>query len=108
MASAKLSKANNHHHDHALSLILLGEIDEIENRHSQAAKKWNEAVAIAKRLKDKELRFKAEFVRFRRAVSIGDKAVARAIKRRLKRLAPWLPQDNFELRAFSKMVEGQR
>jgi tetratricopeptide (TPR) repeat protein len=108
MASAKLSKLNNHHHDLALSLILLGEIDEIENRHAQAAKKWNEAVAIAKRLKDKELRFKAEFVRFRRAVSTGDKAVARAIKRRLKRLAPWLPQDNFELNAFGEMIEDQR
>jgi tetratricopeptide (TPR) repeat protein len=107
-ASLKISKANKHNRSHALSLILLGEIDEIENRPSQAEKKWNEAVAIAKKVRDKKLRFKAEFFRFRRAVSKGDKAVARAIKRRLKRLAPWIPRDTFELHAFNEITEGER
>jgi tetratricopeptide (TPR) repeat protein len=108
MASMKISKANDHNRSHALSLILLGEIDELESRPGQAEQKWNEAVAIAKRVKDKKLTFKAEFFRFRHAVSKGDKAIARAIKRRLKRLAPWIPKDTFELHAFSEMVDRER
>ncbi len=107
-ASMKISKDNNHNRSHALSLILLGEIDEVENRPGLAERKWKEAVAIAKRMKDKKLIFKAEFFRFRRAVSTGDRAVARAIKRRLQRLAPWIPKDTFELHAFAELVEGQR
>jgi tetratricopeptide (TPR) repeat protein len=87
----------------ALSLILLGQIDEVEDRPAQAFRRWRRAAAIAKKLNDKELRFKTDFVLYRRAVRDGDEAVTRAIGRRLRKLAPVIPDDTDELLAFHQM-----
>jgi len=103
-AAERLSRANNQRRARALSLILLGEVDEIQNRPAQAIRRWKQAVIIAKELNDKELRFKAEFVLLRRALESGDEAVARAIKRRLRRLSPWLSSATQELDDFKKLT----
>jgi len=103
-ASQKITKAQGRQRSQALSLVLLGEIDEIENRPLQAKKRWKEAVTIAKRIKDRELRFKAEFVLYRRALKERNHAVSRAICRRLTRLAPGMPADTHELNAFKQLL----
>jgi tetratricopeptide (TPR) repeat protein len=95
---------------HALSLIMLGELNEVSNRIDRAITVWKEAAAIGKALDDKELRFKSEFLLFRRAKRDNNTAVARAIRRRLLKLAPWLPPETEELSAFkdnlvSELVE---
>ena len=83
-----------------LAHVLLGEIDEIEGHDRSARKHWQEAATIAKQLKDKVLRFKAEFFLLRQARRGGDEAIARAISRRLRKLRHWIPQTTPELAAF--------
>jgi len=103
-ASAKLSDELAQKRSMALSLILLGEIDEVEERTEQAIARWRQAVAISKQIKDRELRFKAEFVLLRRAVRDGNSPVERAIRRRMKKLAPWIPKSTPELAQFLEMA----
>jgi tetratricopeptide (TPR) repeat protein len=88
----------------ALSRILLGEIDEVEEKPLAATRRWKEAVEISKELNDKELRFKAEFVLFRQALHDGNRPIARAIERRLRRLSPWIPEETYELATFKSLV----
>jgi len=88
----------------ALSRIILGEIDEVEDQPLAATRRWKEAVEIAKTLNDRELRFKAEFVLFRQALQDGNKPIARAIERRLRRLSPWIPEETYELMTFRSLV----
>ncbi|MCP3980608.1 MAG: helix-turn-helix domain-containing protein [bacterium] len=87
----------------ALAHIMLGEIDELENKPELAIQRWKKAVAIAKALHDKELRFKAEFVLLRRALKDEDRAVVRAIFRRLNKLAPSIGEEVIELREFKRL-----
>ena len=91
-----------------MSLILLGEIEEVENKRSLAGHHWKEAASIARRLNDRQLRFKAEFGLFRKALLDGDDAVARAIGRRLRKLSAWIPSNTQELQAFYRMTEEKR
>lgn len=89
----------------AMSLILLGELDEIDNRPQRAAVRWKEAAQIGLLLRDRQLRFKSEFVLYRHALKNGDSPVARAIERRLNRLAPSVPTDTAELDHFRRSRE---
>ena len=88
----------------ALGRILLGEIEALEHRPQLAKKCWKEAVAIARELNDKVLRFKAEFLLFKQAREDGNAAVARALGRRLLRLSPWLPCNVPELSEFKRIA----
>jgi hypothetical protein len=76
----------------------------MESRPGQAQRRWKKAAEIAKQLNDRELRFKTEFVLFRRAKQDGNEAVARSIMRRLRKLAPGVPEDVEELSAFQRLV----
>ena len=87
----------------ALGKILLGEIEALEDRTRAAEKHWRDAVAIAKNLNDRTLRFKAEFQLYKLASDEGNQPVARAIQRRLLKLSPWLPADTPELSEFKHM-----
>jgi tetratricopeptide (TPR) repeat protein len=103
-ASLSLTETQDSSKVRALSLILLGQLSEMRNRSSAAEDCWKTASAIAKELNDKELRFRAEFARYKRAVRCREDATARAIHRRLVKLASWLPKevdDLEEFRAFS-------
>jgi tetratricopeptide (TPR) repeat protein len=91
----------------ALSLIMLGELDEVNRRTDRAIKAWREAAEIAKALDDKELRFKSEFLLFRRAEKDRDRPVARAIQRRLMKLVPWVPAETDEVCAFKAAVAAK-
>ena len=91
----------------ALSLIMLGELDEVGNRIERAIVAWKKAAAIGKALDDRELQFKSEFLLFRRAKRDNNAAVARAIRRRLLKLAPWIPPETEELSAFKDLLEPE-
>ena len=65
-----------------------------------AEKRWKEAAAIAKKLNDKVLRFKAEYQLLKQACDNGDKPVARAIHRRLTKLSNYIPANTPELADF--------
>ena len=67
----------------------------------ELAKKYlDDAVSIAKDLNDRVLRFKAEFQLYKIASRTGNQPTARALSRRLRRLAPWLPDDTPEMHEF--------
>jgi len=101
--SERISRLEQHYRCLALSLILLGEIEDIENRPAQASRHLKEAVAISRQLNDRTLRFKAEFVLLQRAVKSNDGPVARAICRRLQKLSPCISSDTDELQAFRQI-----
>lgn len=88
----------------ALSQIILGELDELSGNSTRAVERWKHAAGIARKTRDKQLRFKAEFVLFRHALKSGDSAVARAIQRRLLKAAPWISADTPELSEFRALM----
>ena len=81
-------------------MILLGELLDKRSQADTAESYWKQASTIAKDLNDKELRFRAEFARYKRAVHFQEHAIARAIHRRLVKLASWLPQETDILEEF--------
>ncbi len=83
--------------------VLLGEIEELENKPKQASARWREAALLAKKNNDRPLRFRAELLLFRQALSVGNEAAARAVERRLLRLAPWVPEAAEELAEFRRL-----
>ncbi len=89
---------------HALSRILLGEIEEFEKKDKLAESRWKEAATIGKELNDKVLRFKAEYLLLRQAHRNGNEPVTRSIARRLRRLSNWIPKDTPELKDFEDLV----
>lgn len=103
LAAERLTRSLSMERPFALSQLLLGEIDELCNRHELATQRWREAVEIARQLGDKELRFKVEFLLFRQALNNGDLPAARALERRLRRLQLWVPKDTPEVAAFNSL-----
>lgn len=87
--------------------ILLGEIEELENRPEKAAALWREAVHLARELKDRVTQFKAEFLLYRQAITLGNRLTARALERRLQRMSPWISKDVVELNEFTKLAAHQ-
>jgi tetratricopeptide (TPR) repeat protein len=87
--------------------ILLGEIEAGIGKHERAADLWRDAIAIARRINDKTLHFKAEFRLYEQAVSLGRDSIAAAFERRLLKLASWIPPHVEELRAFKTLSEAR-
>jgi hypothetical protein len=78
----------------------LGEIEEIEGKHIEAAAHWRQAVDIAKKLGDKILHFKAEYQLYEQAKRAGNAHLSAAFERRLTKLSPWIPAYVEELQKF--------
>jgi transcriptional regulator with XRE-family HTH domain len=100
ISAERLASRLHHERTKAVVRILLGEIEEIENRPREATEHWRAAAEIARQLNDKILRFKAEYLLYRHAIATGNRLAARAIEKRLHRISPWLPQEVEELAAF--------
>jgi tetratricopeptide (TPR) repeat protein len=105
-AALRIADQLKRYRSRAASLMLLGIVDAADNRGRSAKNKWQEAVQIAKRLKDTELRFKAEFLLYKQALRNHNAAVARAISRRLQRLAPSIPVEIDEVDEFRQLASG--
>lgn len=86
--------------------ILLGLVEAAEDRPSKAEELWRQAVAIGKRHNDRVLRFKAEVLLYEQAIENGAHGPARALERRLRRLAPWMPEGMRELAHFRELLEA--
>ena len=93
---------------HGAALAVRGKIAEAEGRHDRATAFWHEAADIAKGHRDRALRFKIDLFLFRRALADADDPTARAIQRRLRRLAPWIPAQTPELGEFWDLVRSPR
>jgi len=103
-ASLRLASLHNQERVRALNLIMLGDLHHEQDEPRQAEQHWREASAVAKKLRDRELRFKADFALYKRAIRADEPAVARAIRRRLLKLVPWLPKEIGELAEFQALT----
>jgi len=106
-ASERLAAHLQQDRTRALVRIKLGEIEELEKKPHEATAHWREAAAIARRLNDKVLRFQAEFLLYRQAVTNGNELTARAIERRLQRTSPWIRGNVEELEAFRRLSSSR-
>jgi transcriptional regulator with XRE-family HTH domain len=92
----------------AYSELMLGELDERAGRHEHAIQRWRRSAALADGLHNRRLGFSAEFYVFRQALHRGNRALARASRRRLERLAPWVPEHMPLLGEFREMTKARR
>jgi tetratricopeptide (TPR) repeat protein len=106
-ASSRISVDLDQQRSIAISQMMLGELDERYEKHASAARRWRQAIQIARKLNDRELRFKAEFSLFKQALRSGDEPSARSIRRRLHRLVPWMADEIEELDAFKHLLADQ-
>jgi transcriptional regulator with XRE-family HTH domain len=92
----------------AYSELLLGWIDEGAGRVESALTRWRRAAVLAARIDYPRIAFTAEVEIFRQASQAGDVARARASRRRLERLAPWIPRHIPAYRRFKELTEQDR
>lgn len=88
----------------ALVRILLGEVEELNSKPVAAAQHWREAASIAKDMNDRIIKFRAEYFLYKQARSQGHALEAKAIEKRLNRVAPWIPREVAELGEFHQLV----
>lgn len=91
----------------ALVRVILGKIEASEGASREAMSHWREASNIAKRLNDRSLRFKAELLLYKQALALGETLAARAMERRLLKIAAWLTADEDEVREFRTIIAAQ-
>ena len=104
LAADKLTAIHGGERTHAISLLALGLVDAAEEKYDAAVQRWRESSQIARRLNDRELRFRAEFELYKDARREGNAPISRAIERRLYRLSPWLPSQMDELLEFRRLT----
>jgi tetratricopeptide (TPR) repeat protein len=88
----------------AYSEVLLGLVDEIRGRNDAAVWRWRRVIELSKELRNTRLNFIAEFFVFRQAMYGDNRALARAARLRLERLAPWVPSFLPQLQEFRAMT----
>jgi transcriptional regulator with XRE-family HTH domain len=85
--------------------LLLGWVDEAAGRVDRALARWRRATALAGQLNDTRIAFAAEVEILRQAMGAGDAARARAAKRRLARLVPWVPRHIPAYRLYMQLTQ---
>ena len=102
------AKRMSEEHDMPLGLayseLLLGWIDESDGKVERALARWRRAIALAARIDYPRIVFTAEVELFRQAIQAGDVARARASRRRLERLVPWIPRYIPAFRRFQQLI----
>jgi transcriptional regulator with XRE-family HTH domain len=91
----------------AYAEVYLGLVDERDGRADLALVRWRRAAAIAKKIEDPRILFSAEVEIFRQALAAGDKALARASRRRLERIAPWIQKHIPAYKRYKELVESE-
>ena len=92
----------------AYSELLLGWIDEAAGHVELALSRWRRVTVLAARIDDTRCAFTAEVEIFRQARGAGDSARARASRRRLERLVPWIPRHIPAYRRFKQLIDQDR
>jgi tetratricopeptide (TPR) repeat protein len=93
---------------YAATLAIEGKVADAEGKRDRATALWHEAATLARNHHDRAMRFKIDLCLFRRAISDKDSAAARAIQRRLRRLAPWIPTETPELAEYFDLIRGEK
>ena len=88
----------------AYSEVLLGLLDENRGRNDAAVRRWRRVIELSRKLRNTRLNFVAEFFVFRRAMFGDNRALARAARLRLEKLAPWVPPFLPQLQEFKAMT----
>ncbi|NIM00173.1 MAG: helix-turn-helix domain-containing protein [Acidobacteria bacterium] len=92
----------------AYSELALGELDERAGRDERAIQRWRRSAELAESMNNRRLGFCAEFYVFRQALNRGNTALARASRRRLERLTPWVPEHFPLLRELQELAPMRR
>jgi transcriptional regulator with XRE-family HTH domain len=90
----------------AYSELMLGELDQRAGRDELALQRWRRSGRLAESIHNRRLGFSAEFYVFRQALERGNPGLARASRKRLERLAPWVPEHMPLLRRFRELAGG--
>ncbi len=109
-AAFKLCEEYSLDHKRAIALTLQGIIDEANHDSRSAEGKFREARQVAKQLNNHVLRFQVDFYLYKQARQMNQKAAARAIRRRLQKLACSIPstvEQAVEFKAFEKELVDQ-
>lgn len=106
-ASLRTTRDLSAHRSRALAHVLLGEIEQLQGREEQATRHWKQAASTAKRVNDRVVRFKADFLLMKQAHRDGNQAVKRSIMRRLRKLVNFIPSDTEEVREFEEFVTSE-
>jgi transcriptional regulator with XRE-family HTH domain len=88
----------------AYSELILGYVDEAAGRLKSALARWRRARTLAARVDSPRIAFAAEVEFFRQAQLAGDTAEAASARRRLDRLAPWIPRHIPAFRRFKQLT----
>jgi tetratricopeptide (TPR) repeat protein len=102
-----LSEEHSIPHVKALALTLYGVLDQEANRSAASERKLREAQEIAKSLSDRALKFRVDFYLYKHAVAQNRVAAARAIRRRLDKLAVSVPDSIEQIVEFKAMKKSQ-
>jgi tetratricopeptide (TPR) repeat protein len=108
IAAQRLSEEHDLPSGLAHSELFLGWIDEAAGRVERALSRWRRVTDLAARIDDPRLVFTAEVEIFRQAREAGDSARARASRRRLERLVPWIPRHIPAYRRFKQLIDQDR
>ncbi len=104
-AAQRLSREHDVSVGLAYAELILGWIDEADGQPDRALARWRRASALARKIDNVRLVFTAEVEIFRRVSDAGDAARVRASRRRLRRLAPWIPKHVPAFREFQRLID---
>jgi hypothetical protein len=108
LAAKRLSRTHGLPIGLAYSELLLGQIDDLDDEAERAACRWTEAVKTARSINNSRLEFAVEFHLLRQAVHRRERALARAARRRMERLAPRVPDHLPEFQRFEELKDQCR
>lgn len=106
VAAKRISEQNSLSSAIAYCEYVLGRLDDANGSPEQALARWRKAASLAAEFDHKRLAFTVEVELFRQALRAGDAARARASRRRLERMAPWIPSHVQALREFKQLAEN--
>jgi len=108
LAANRLSRVRNLPMSLAYSELWLGKVDEATGRADRALDRWRRASELAKRIDHPRLLFSAEVEMLRLAIAAGDRAWARIHRRRLERIAPFVPHHIPAYRTYLGLLDEDR
>jgi hypothetical protein len=108
MAAKRMSDEHDLPAARACSELLLGCVDDAAGRVKSAIVHWRRAATLAVRIESPRTAFAAEVELFRQALLTGDAPVVAGSRRRLERLAPWVPRHIPAYRRFKQLVHDDR
>ncbi|HEX5042528.1 MAG TPA: helix-turn-helix transcriptional regulator [Candidatus Polarisedimenticolaceae bacterium] len=88
--------------------LTLGDLALANGQVDHAAAHWRNGLHIAHTLRDHELKFRAEFRLYRKALEDHNLDIAEPLARRLRKLSPWVPSEIEELKAFRTLYTPPR